>query len=197
MRISPLGIFGSQITEQELADCARADASLTHPHAVCQDANVVYAGVIAFAIRTCAPPDRIYNHALETIKVSGTGTAVRRCLNDAAAGPPADYQSQQGWVLIALQNAFYQLLHAPNMEEGVVDTVKRGGDTDTNAAIVGALLGAAWGLEAVPAQWLECILNCRPQKEKENVHRPRPQEYWPVDVLTLAARLVGNASFSG
>ena len=27
-------------------------------------------------------------------------------------------------------------------DEGVVDTVRRGGDTDTNAAIAGALLGA-------------------------------------------------------
>ena len=30
-----------------------------------------------------------------------------------------------GWILIALQNAFYQLLHAPSLEEGVVDTVMR------------------------------------------------------------------------
>ena len=197
MRISPLGIFGSQITEQELAECARADASLTHPHAACQDANVVFAGVIAFAIRTCAPPDGIYNHALETIKAHGIGTAVSRCLKDAKSDTPADYQTQQGWVLIALQNAFYQLLHAPNMEEGIVDTVRRGGDTDTNAAITGALLGAAWGLEAVPSQWLECVLSCRPEEGKENVQRPRPKEYWPVDVLTLAARLLGGSTFSG
>ena len=32
-----------------------------------------------------------------------------------------------GWVLIALQNSFYQLLHAPNLEEGVVATVMSGG----------------------------------------------------------------------
>lgn len=29
----------------------------------------------------------------------------------------------------------------------------RGGDTDTNAAICGALLGAVYGRDAIPAQW--------------------------------------------
>jgi ADP-ribosyl-[dinitrogen reductase] hydrolase len=57
-----------------------------------------------------------------------------------------DYIRQQGWVLIAL----WQLLHAPSLEEEVVDTVMRGGDTDTNAAIAGALLGAVYGGEAMP-----------------------------------------------
>ena len=68
----------------------------------------------------------------------------------------------QGWVKIALQNAFYELLHAPSLEEGVVATVRRGGDTDTNAAIAGALLGAVHGREAVPAQWRSMVLSCRP-----------------------------------
>ena len=43
-------------------------------------------------------------------------------------------------MLIALQNAFFELLHAASLEEAVVRTVRRGGDTDTNAAICGALL---------------------------------------------------------
>jgi len=197
MRISPLGIFGYQLSPEELAECARADASLTHPHATCLDANVVYVAAIAFAIRTCARPELIYTQALETIKVNGLGSPVSRCLREAASTAPADYEEQQGWVLIALQNAFYQLLHAPNLEEGVVDTVRRGGDTDTNAAIAGALLGAAWGRQAVPAQWLECILTCRPRQADENVHRPRPQEYWPADVLTLAEGLARGARSFG
>lgn len=191
MRISPLGIFGSRLSTAELAACARTDATLTHPHPICQDSNVVYTAAIAFAIRTGSPPDRIYDHALEALKINALAPAVSRCLHDAESSPPADFERHQGWVLIALQNAFYQLLHAPNLEEGIVDTVRRGGDTDTNAAIAGALLGAAWGLQAVPAQWLERILSCRPQEGLENVRRPRPREYWPIDALTLAARLLG------
>ncbi len=52
----------------------------------------------------------------------------------AAAAPPADFSTHEGWVLVALQNAFYQLLHAPSLRDGVVATVMLGGDTDTNGA---------------------------------------------------------------
>ena len=41
-------------------------------------------------------------------------------------------------------------------------TVRRGGDTDTNAAIAGALLGAVHGRDAVPLQWRQMVLSCRP-----------------------------------
>jgi ADP-ribosyl-[dinitrogen reductase] hydrolase len=190
MRISPLGIFGSQLAQADVAAFARCDASLTHPHPVCQDSNVVYAASIAFAVRTGAAPHRIYDHALETLETQALGPAVSQCLREAESTPPADYARQQGWVLIALQNAFYQLLHAPNLEEGIVDTVRRGGDTDTNGAIAGALLGAACGLQSVPAQWLECVLTCRPEKGRAGVRQPRPQEYWPIDFLTLAQALI-------
>ncbi len=111
-------------------------------------------------------------------------------ITGAATAPPADYIHHQGWVLIAFHNALWQLLHAPNLEEGVVDTVMRGGDTDTNAAICGTLLGAVYGREAIPDQWVECLLNCRPAAGQPNVLRPRPKCFWPVDALELAKRLV-------
>jgi ADP-ribosylglycohydrolase len=94
--------------------------------------------------------------------------------------------------MIAFQNALYQLLHAPSLEAGVVDTIMRGGDTDTNAAISGALLGAVCGREAIPAQWLDCLQNCRPEAGHPRVRHPRPECFWPVDVLELAERLPGG-----
>jgi hypothetical protein len=108
----------------------------------------------------------------------------------AASQPPHDYSTQMGWVLIALQNAFWQLLHATSLEEGIVSTVMAGGDTDTNAAIAGALLGAVWGRGAIPLQWLDRILCCRPISGIASVERPRPETFWPVDALWLAERLV-------
>jgi ADP-ribosyl-[dinitrogen reductase] hydrolase len=94
-----------------------------------------------------------------------------------------------GFVLIALQNAFWHLLHAASLEEGVVDTVVRGGDTDTNGAIAGALLGAVHGRNAVPARWVSALLCCRPTKES-GTRNPMPQEFWPVDALVLAEMLL-------
>ena len=89
-----------------------------------------------------------------------------------------------------IQNALWQLLHASNLEEAVVDTVMRGGDTDTNAAICGALLGAVHGREAIPDRWTECLRNCRPLAGQAHVFRPRPRRFWPVDAMELAERLI-------
>jgi len=110
-------------------------------------------------------------------------------LEDAARQPPAD------WVLIALQNAIWQLLHAPDLETGIMDTVMQGGDTDTNAAIAGALLGAVYGIEAVPERWQTVILHCRPSEFFPRVVHPRPKEFWPKDALELAGQLVFTAEY--
>jgi ADP-ribosylglycohydrolase len=190
MRISPLGILGSVLTANEVSAWARKDACLTHPNPICQDCNVVYTASIAFAIRRGASAYEIYQDALSVARKEGVDPAVLLRLTEAASNLPADYERQQGWVLTAFQNAYYQLLHAPNLEEGVVATVHKGGDTDTNGAIAGALLGAAWGVESVPRQWMECLTNCRPQEGNTGVKTPRPSEYWPIDVLELAGRLV-------
>ncbi len=45
------------------------------------------------------------------------------------------------------------LRHPTNFREGVLEAVNAGGDTDTNASVVGALIGANCGLEAIPAEW--------------------------------------------
>lgn len=116
--------------------------------------------------------------------------SVLHTLEEAVGNRPADYMRNKGWVLIALQNAFWQLLHASSLEEGVVGTVQLGGDTDTNGAIAGALLGAVHGRAAVPQQWLDRVLSCRPISGMAGVIRPRPEAFWPVDALWIAERLV-------
>ena len=78
-----------------------------------------------------------------------------------------------GWVLVSLQNAFYQLSTCRSFEEALVETVAHGGDTDTNAAIAGALLGAALGRAAIPPRWILPLLACRSAAEA-GAPRPRP-----------------------
>jgi hypothetical protein len=91
-------------------------------------------------------------------------------------------------VLIALQNAFFHLARA-GFEEALVKTVGCGGDTDTNAAIAGALIGSTLGRDAIPARWIRPVLACRPLVEA-GAPRPRPMPGWPDDVLELAEALL-------
>lgn len=184
MRISPLGIWGHAQPAEQLAEHARADARLTHPHPVCQDAAAVYAVAVAGAV-SGVEPVKCYERACAQARED----AVRQVLAAAAGAPPEDYRKNIGWVLIALHNAFYQLLHAPSAAAGIIATVAAGGDTDTNAAIAGALLGAVHGRDSLPVQWRDQILSCRPQSGLAHVKQPRPRAFWPVDVLDLAERL--------
>ena len=190
MRISPLGIFGARHEREQVARWAGHDAAITHPNPVCRQANSLFASGIALAVRTgCAPSD-LYWEIMRWAEAMDAEVELIEAIGNAADAAPVDFMTKMGWVLIAMQNALWQLLHATSLEEGVVDTVMRGGDTDTNAAICGALLGAVHGRDAVPEQWLGKLLACRPEAGRPGVHRPRPQHYWPVDALELAARLV-------
>ena len=192
MRISPLGIFGANYELEQVAEWACEDAALTHPHPVCQQANSLYASAIAYAVRTGCEPQELYERIQTWAENIPAEPTLMSAINGATTSPPAEYMHQQGWVLTAFRNALWQLLHAENFEEAVVDTVHRGGDTDTNAAICGALLGAVHGRGAVPERWVDRLLNCRPKEGNPNVYRPRPECYWPVDALELAERLVTN-----
>ena len=68
----------------------------------------------------------------------------------------------------------------------------QGGDTDTNAAIAGALLGAVYGYSAIPLQWRDRLLTCRPLGGLPNVYQPRPKPFWPVDALEIAEVLLNT-----
>ena len=191
MRISPLGIFGAYRKPSEVAEWARQDAALTHPHPVCIEANALFARAIAHAIRTGCDGGTLYREIVQWAEDTNIDKTLREAVVGNSVKPPDNYgPPTAGWVLVAFPNALWQLLNAVNLEEALVDTVMRGGDTDTNAAICGALLGAVEGREAIPAQWSECLQNCRPAKGTPGVHHPRPKRFWPVDALELAEQLL-------
>lgn len=190
MRVSPLGIFGANYDLDQVAEWARQDSAITHLHPVCQQANALYAMAIANAVREGCNGQSLYGQIVAWAHDMDVEDRLLEAVQTAAKARPADFTRLQGWVLIAFQNALWQLNHAKDLEQGVIDTVMQGGDTDTNAAIAGALLGAVWGRSAIPSQWAESILNCQPKASGLNARRPRPECFWPVDALELAGRLL-------
>jgi ADP-ribosylglycohydrolase len=196
MRISPLGVFGCNYDLKRVSEYAQQDAQLTHPHPVCLQANALFAMGIADAISTRKGNEGLYEQIKRWAVEMRVEPSLMRAVVDASTSPPANYLRQQGWVLIAFQNALWQLLHAANLEAGVVDTVMRGGDTDTNAAIAGALLGAVYGRGAIPVQWVDKLVNCRPEAGQPHVRHPRPECFWPVDALHIARCLVAGGERS-
>ncbi len=162
MRISPLGIFAHATVHGQTAVWASEDAALTHPHAICQQINILFVRAIATAVAEGPGAHELYARIARWAEAMNTDAAIQDCILQARDQPPANYSEHAGWVLTAFHNALWQLCHAGNLAEGVIDTVRRGGDTDTNAAIAGALLGAVHGIFAIPAQWRRMVLSCRP-----------------------------------
>ncbi|KAK1829806.1 ADP-ribosyl glycohydrolase [Podospora conica] len=60
-----------------------------------------------------------------------------------------------GYVLESLTIAVAALVDERGLEDVLVDVVRIGKDTDTNAAIAGGLLGARDGVEGIPMRWRE------------------------------------------
>ena len=58
---------------------------------------------------------------------------------------------------IAFSYAFFYLKNNFTYEEAMKRMLLQGGDTDTNAAIVGGLLGARWGIKRIPEKWVNSL----------------------------------------
>jgi ADP-ribosyl-[dinitrogen reductase] hydrolase len=178
MRIAPIGVWATDA--DEAAAAASTDSGLSHPHPVCR------AAALAGGDR-----EAMMRKAVRIALQAGPEAApVQQALQNAAAGvAPKDFQHQMGWVLIALQNAFYHLAAGTPLEPALIRTVSSGGDTDTNGAVAGALLGAADGRASIPVRWTMPVLTCRPDPALHPA-RPRPEAYWPDDLLDLTEALL-------
>jgi ADP-ribosylglycohydrolase len=119
---------------------AEAFARLTHPSAAAAGCNVTYVELVAAAVR-----GRLTAGDLDPDTV-------------APAPPGADPAgSGRGWCRLTLHLAVRALADAAALGpfEALVRLVARGGDTDTNAAVAGGLLGAVHGSSAWPAELLD------------------------------------------
>ena len=67
-----------------------------------------------------------------------------------------------GHTLLALQFGLWAAATPLGLEEALIASVAAGGDTDTNAAVAGAVLGARYGASSIPERWLACV----PQRQR-------------------------------
>ena len=63
-----------------------------------------------------------------------------------------------GYVIDSLESSFSSFLKFNRYEMIVIDAIKKGGDTDTNACISGGLAGIFYGSDNIPKKWIEGLL---------------------------------------
>ncbi|TQS43866.1 ADP-ribosylglycohydrolase family protein [Cryptosporangium phraense] len=151
MRTSPVALaFLGQA--DAMAEAARAVSALTHHDPVAGEACVLWCLAISHAVLTGSVD--------LSVGLSRVPESWEDRIREAETRPVSDFAAQSGWVVAALQGAWAAVFGvrdiadpAERLRKGLVAAVNGGGDTDTVAAIAGALLGASCGASAVPAEW--------------------------------------------
>ncbi len=156
MRIAPIAVFFRDDPPRLLSEAARS-ARITHTHPVGVDGAVVQAAAIAAALRE----EDILEAALAAARTpemtDGLGdvgdllhTPPDPGRADARLGSSSDARE-------SVCAAIYAALAHPTFEPAVRFAVRLGGDTDTIAAMTGAISAARHGASSIPARWLRAL----------------------------------------
>jgi ADP-ribosyl-[dinitrogen reductase] hydrolase len=165
MRCAPVALRW-RASGAALVRAARASAQVTHYDARCVWSTVVFDVALAIALSTGTAPDPSdLADALEGAEQEGeAGAAVEQVVEATRAVTSAglddldlDDPMDMGYTLKALQVGLWALRAPGDLESLVAEVVEAGGDTDTNAAVAGAALGARVGEQAIPGRWLGAV----------------------------------------
>lgn len=180
-RTAPLAVVYHNNPETR-ALASFADSMLTHFDPRCQLACATLNASIACAINAgeTLTKQELYKTTLRELavmsaqlgrtinsfvqEVSGATADIKEDLAVSGQDDPLLYwpelhmHRKLDHVRVAFRLAYWELEHAPSFEVGLVDVVNRGGDSDMNGAVAGALLGAFHGEEAIPFEWRRMVL---------------------------------------
>ena len=107
---------------------------------------------------------------------------------------PVAYDNQ-GFIKHAFIYAFYHLYHNTDYTNALRHVLLAGGDTDTNACIVGGLIGAAVGADGIPAEMRRKVMECKsdhdftPATSYHQLSTVRPEWLWPNQAQDIATKL--------
>lgn len=166
MRTGPIALAYPE-NPQAIAALAKSVSELTHAAEDCVDACVLWSVAIDYTLHNApgsATPWDWAEPLLDAVEYLPTAKRQQRwvhLIEEATTADPRDF-TNNGWVVHAFQAALAAICstpvldgpcHATHLQRVLEKVVRAGGDTDTVAAIAGALLGARWGATALPFQW--------------------------------------------
>jgi ADP-ribosyl-[dinitrogen reductase] hydrolase len=128
------------------------DTRMTHPSEVACKVSAFYTATLWHMLRGW-PADLAQGFARSSLDIP------LGCKDTDFLSPYETYEQERGgWCVHSLRLALYAAQAAHSYEEGIAQVIRTGGDTDTNACIAGALLGARFGRDAIPDRWTRNII---------------------------------------
>lgn len=158
MRIAPFVLFTEYAAYLgNWLDIIRKGSALTHAHECSMLGCCIYAVILRKLLHT---PDKsaITEGLREAADLFGDNPEIkhyRRLFDLNFAALPQKEIRSSGYVVDTLEVAVWCLLTTDSYAECVLKAVNLGEDTDTTAAVAGGLAGALYGMEGIPAKWLE------------------------------------------
>jgi ADP-ribosyl-[dinitrogen reductase] hydrolase len=152
MYCAPLGVaYASRV--HLLPRVAPRLSALTHFDGRCRTATLAVTLTVAGLVRGDGPRSAVGAAVSAVTELEG-GEELEFLVEALGDSRPLD-GPDRGFCLYAAGLGLQALVRGGTFEDELVRVVALGGDTDTNAAVAGALLGSAVGAAALPAGWLE------------------------------------------
>lgn len=128
MRIAPLAF--TDATDEEICEVS----AITHAHRTSTESCVTFIELLRSAMNGALP-----EWALQL------------------KGIPVQDIKSGGFVRDTLKAATWCFVNTDSYEDCVLAAVNLGDDTDTTAAVAGALAGTAYGIDAIPREWVDIL----------------------------------------
>lgn len=128
MRIAPLAF--TDATDDKVSKVS----AITHAHRTSTDACIIFVELMRDVMNGALP-----SWALQL-----------------KSAPEYEIRSG-GFVRDTLKAATWCFVNTNSYEDCVLTAVNLGDDTDTTAAVAGALAGTAYGMDAIPREWIDTL----------------------------------------
>ncbi len=128
MRIAPLAF--ADATDEEICEVS----AITHAHRTSTESCIIFVELMRDVLSGALP-----SWALQL-----------------KSAPEHEIRSG-GFVRDTLKAATWCFVNTSSYEDCVLAAVNLGDDTDTTAAVAGALAGTAYGIEAIPREWIDTL----------------------------------------
>ncbi len=166
MRVAPIGVFYHDGLDK-LGEVAHKSSQITHAHSLGQEGAALQAYAIALATNlelSSSFSQRDFLAELTTyVKEDIYGRRLSRVATLLTEQDKAKIVAELGNGIEAFNSvptAIYSfLLHHDSFSKAVLYAISLGGDTDTIAAMTGAISGAYLGIESIPDSWKEKLEN--------------------------------------
>ena len=160
MRCAPVALARNSNPAQLVRDSA-STCAVTHFAPACQWSCIILNAAISLLLKGLEPP---VQQVIDAAVDDGAPEELREWamgVGEDIGGLALD-RGHIGHTLLCLQAGLWALETPMHLEPALVQVVSAGGDTDTNGAVAGAVLGARHGIDAIPQRWLVCV----PQRER-------------------------------